>query len=74
MKKTCLFIISLALFGCGESADKRFDSGYSDGYAVGYNTACKIRATMVKGDWDDEEYSNGYAKGKSAGTTACYNK
>ena len=60
-----------ALAGCGPSAESRYESGYSDGYAEGYNTECKIRATLVKGDWDDEHYSWGYRVGKLAGVNAC---
>jgi hypothetical protein len=26
-------------------------------YATGYNTTCKIRATLIEGDWDDEHYT-----------------
>ena len=66
------FISSLLfLSGCGPSADSRYDSGYSDGYAEGYNTECKIRATLVEGDWDDEDYSRGYRAGRSTGVNAC---
>lgn len=61
------FIIS----GCGESPDTRYDSGYSDGYAVGFNTTCEIRATLIDGDWDDEHYSSGYRDGYAAGALDC---
>jgi hypothetical protein len=64
-----MFLLFLA--GCGPSVDSRFDTGYSDGYAEGYNTACKIRATLVEGDWDDENYSMGYRAGNVAGAEAC---
>ena len=73
--KTSRLSISIAclltLMGCGPSADSRYDSGYSDGYAEGFNTACKIRATLVEGDWDDENYSSGYRAGNFAGTADC---
>ena len=59
------------LSACGESADARYDTGYSDGYAVGYNTTCQIRATLIEGDWGDKNYSRGYADGVTAGTAAC---
>jgi hypothetical protein len=63
------FIVALA--GCGPNADSRYDSGYSDGYAEGYNTTCKIRATLVEGDWEDENYTKGYRAGQAAGAAAC---
>ena len=69
-----LLAFSLAVGGCGPSADSRYDSGYGDGYAVGYNTTCKIRATLVEGDWEDKNYSAGYRAGYSAGAVACRNK
>ena len=67
-------ISSLLLTGCGESSATRYDSGFSDGYAEGYNTTCKIRATMVKGDWDDEYYSRGYQDGRADGAADCRTK
>ena len=48
-----------------------FDSVDSDGEAVGYNTTCEIRATLIEGDWDDENYSRGYADGIAGGIAAC---
>ncbi|WP_165724976.1 hypothetical protein [Pseudoalteromonas sp. SA25] len=73
--KTILMLVPvIALQGCGPSSDERFDTGYSDGYAEGYNTTCKIRATMVEGDWDDENYSRGYRSGNTAGAQACRGK
>jgi len=65
-----LLVLALAA-GCGESAESRYDSGYSDGYAEGYNTECKIRATLVEGDWDDEDYTRGYQAGRFAGAADC---
>lgn len=62
------------LASCGRSeADRedRYGVGYRDGYAVGYNTTCEIRATLVEGDWQDEDYAHGYADGQTAGTIAC---
>ena len=56
-----------ALSGCGESASARYDAGYGDGYAEGYNTTLNIRSTMVRGDWNDKEYSRGYSDGRSQG-------
>ena len=51
--------------------DERFDVGYDDGYAVGYNTECKIRTTLIEGDFDNADYSRGYYMGLTAGATAC---
>jgi len=59
-----------AISGCSD-ADERYDVGYDDGYAEGYNTTCDIRATLVEGDWDDENYSRGYAEGRNAGAQDC---
>jgi hypothetical protein len=58
-----------AISGCGESASARYDAGYSDGYAEGYNTTLRIRSTMVRGDWKDNEYSRGYSDGRSQGVS-----
>ena len=53
MKKTLLLVLALIAVGCGESAEARYDTGWNDGYAAGYNTTCEIRATMIEGDWDE---------------------
>lgn len=66
-----LILAFIALSGCGSQSEERYDLGYSDGYAVGYNTACEIRATLIEGDWKNEHYSRGYADGQTAGTIAC---
>ena len=60
----------LAAFGC-DSAASRYDYGYGDGFAAGYNTKCEIRATIVKADWDDKHYSNGYRDGYADGALHC---
>jgi len=74
MKITYLNIF-LALFfvtSCGSNnSDSKYDSGYSDGYASGYNTTCKIRSTMIEGDWDSTSYTNGYNDGYSDGAKDC---
>ena len=64
-------LIPLMLTSCGDSADSRFDSGYSDGYASGYNTECKIRSTMIEGDWSDKNYTRGYNAGRVDGAADC---
>jgi len=61
------------LTSCSDSTDWN-DVGYSDGYAVGYNTTCKIRATLVEGKWDNKTYVNAYNTGYIDGTAACRNK
>jgi hypothetical protein len=64
-------IMAMLLSGCIEDSDERFDVGYSDGYAVGYNTECKIRTTLIEGDFDSEHYSRGYNSGLYDGAAAC---
>ena len=56
---------------CLEDEDERFDAGHSDGYAKGYNTECKIRATIIEGDFDNEGYSRGYNAGLVDGANDC---
>ena len=68
-----LLAIAIALCGFWESKESRYRRGYQDGYAVGFNTACQIRATIIKGDWNDQEYSRGYSDGTTAGIVACNN-
>ena len=76
MKPPRLSVIAILilLVGCGESSDARYDSGYDDGYAAGYNTTCEIRATLVEGDWKDEDYASGYRDGYSDGAVDCNKK
>ena len=70
-KRSWLLCIAM-LAGCGGTdGDDRYGVGYRDGYAVGFNTTCEIRATLVEGAWDDEDYSRGYAEGQVAGTIDC---
>ena len=63
--------LSILLISCGPSSDEMYDSGYSDGYAEGYNTECKIRSTLVAGDWKDKNYSRGYQNGRVNGVRDC---
>ena len=60
----------IAITGCVDS-DQRYDAGYTDGYAVGYNTACQIRATIIEGAFDDADYARGYSAGQTDGIIAC---
>ena len=65
---------SCLLASCGDSSrttDDWSDVGYDDGYAVGYNTTCKIRATLVEGEWDNEEYMEAYNYGYADGAADC---
>lgn len=71
MRHLLAAIMITMLSGCFEDSDERFDAGYSDGYAVGYNTECKIRATLIEGDFDSEHYSRGYNSGLYDGAAAC---
>ena len=67
------FVLALglnALVGCADP-DERTDVGYSDGYAVGYNTACEIRATLIDGDFENKHYAAAYASGQTDGIIAC---
>jgi hypothetical protein len=72
----CLFLIastitlSLAVAGCDVSQE-RADAGYKDGFAVGYNTACQIRATLIEGDFKNPDYAGGYARGQTDGIIDC---
>ena len=66
-------IMIVVLSGCIEDSDERFDVGYDDGYAVGYKTECKIRATLIEGDFGSEHYFRGYNSGLYDGATACRN-
>ncbi|PRH81512.1 hypothetical protein C6N40_11890 [Arenimonas caeni] len=66
-----LLVGAAALSGCGPGKQERWDSGYDDGYASGYNTTCEIRATMIAGTWDDEAYSAGYREGYADGAAEC---
>ena len=66
-----VLLVPVMLTSCGDSADSRFDARYSDGYASGYNTECKIRSTMIEGDWDDKNYTSGYNAGRGDGAADC---
>jgi hypothetical protein len=61
MRLLVLAIAVVALVAC--EAEPGYDAGYSDGYAATYNTACNIRGTMIHGNWNSAQYSNGYADG-----------
>lgn len=61
---------ALMLVAC-ESKEAAYDRGHADGYAVGYNTACEVRATMIAADWKIPAYSRGYSDGVTDGIIAC---
>ena len=73
MKRSITLIVAaLSLISaCGENAESSYQAGYGDGYAVGYNTACEIRATLIEGDWNNKHYSKGYSDGMEYGIAAC---
>lgn len=60
----------VALVACDDS-NERYRAGYKDGYAVGYNTACEIRSTLVEGAFSNAGYARGYASGQTDGIIAC---
>ena len=74
MKKILLLMaIIVSLTAC--DSDKNYDLGYNDGYAVGYNTVCKVkRGNLIKGDWESKNYSLGYEDGYDDGASDCRNK
>ena len=70
-----LLIFCIWHFGFKEdNSEERFDTGYNDGYAAGYNTTCNIRSTLIEGDWENEDYTEGYEYGYSDGSRACLNR
>lgn len=70
ISRACWIAVCVLVAGC-DNADERYDAGYNDGYAVGYNTACEIRATLIEGDFENSDYARGYASGQTDGTIAC---
>lgn len=70
-RPSALALICIVLGGCS-NRDEREDVGYSDGYAVGYNTACEIRATMIDGDFNNQHYAAAYARGQTDGIAGCH--
>ena len=66
------YVLCVGLSGC----ERRnwADVGYNDGYAVGYNETCKIRATLIEGKWKNKKYAAAYRRGYSDGAIACRNR
>lgn len=50
-------LIAVLLLAACRLQGATYDQGRDDGYAVGYNTACEIRATAINGDWKSDEYA-----------------
>ena len=53
MNRSFIFITTAICVSCLSACDTfkdKYDAGYDDGWAAGYNTTCKIRATMIEGD------------------------
>ena len=71
MRSFWYLTVLIGLAACIEDKDDRFDVGYDDGYAAGYNTECKIRITLIEGDFDNQHYSRGYNAGHVDGAAAC---
>lgn len=67
-----LLVFAITAASCADP-EERYDVGYDDGYAVGYNSTCQIRATLVEGDFGNEDYARGYAEGMAAGAYDCRN-
>lgn len=68
--RSALAACLLLLFSC-EKAEERYDVGFDDGVAVGYNTACGGRANLIEGDWSNAEYSRGHNEGLKVGAAEC---
>ena len=66
-----VFVVLFAFCRGCENSQERYRAGRQDGYAVGYNTACEIRATLAGNDWSSENYSRGYADGIEEGIIDC---
>ena len=63
----CTIVVIAGLVACGEPP-KGYDSGFSDGYAGGFNSVCyPERSNIIWGDWESKKYSAGYSDGKSSG-------
>lgn len=70
MKWLLMIAASASLAGCIFEEDLT-DAGYADGYAMGYNTTCELRSTLISGEWESASYSRAYAGGMEAGILAC---
>lgn len=70
-----IFIVTMLLLlaGCSSESGARYDAGYKDGYAAGYNTTCQIKSSIIEGNLDNVAYSNGYKYGYAHGVDDCRN-
>lgn len=69
-----LAVLALVLnwFGVFGDSEKARLAGFNDGFAEGYNTTCRIRTTLIEGDWANEHYSKGYHAGRIEGANDCH--
>lgn len=74
MRKHCFIATALLLLAACDDGTDWASAGYQDGYASIFNTACKIRVTMIHGKWENSKYSEGYARGASAAAADVANK
>lgn len=51
--------------------NSEFDQGRRDGFSSGYNQVCVPRKTLIYGNWDSEEYRDGYIIGYQEGIARC---
>jgi hypothetical protein len=72
LTKIVLSSFPIILVACGPNNNEMYDSGYSDGYAVGYNTTCQVRATLIS-DYDNDGYRSDYRDGYAEGASDCRN-
>lgn len=71
IQAAALLLVALTSAGCG-NADADYDRGYDDGSVVGYNTTCHdFSGNLIHGDWENEDYSRGYADGMQDGIEEC---
>ncbi len=77
MHKYIAAILLLAITGC--EYNERYEVGHEDGHRIGHDTCCvyvsynpcSLRKTLIEGDWDNVDYSRGYADGYRAGVARC---
>lgn len=67
MSRLALAMLFSALAACSEEEGTTYDAGYDDGHASGYNSFCKLRTTLIWGNFDYPEYARGFADGEAAG-------
>lgn len=70
MRLNCLMVVGLLPLAAACDSKDWEAAGHQDGYAATVNTACRFRATMVHGKFDDAAYAKGYSQGAQAGALA----